>query len=403
MRLYAALAGPLVIGLVIAACSGKSAHPAGANLDGPSTEADGGTEDGASADAPFGVIDAHVPKPSPDAGCGYQAIDVSRKLANVYFVLDRSGSMGETVGGKRKIDVLRAATVNLARNIGHRAKIGATVYPKNNGPGQYCTAGAEVFPLQPGDPKSYADSGQNGPATAKLAVALEVTPYGNTPTAATLAQLAPLLGAAGPNTYLILATDGGPNCGSGDCGIEQCIPNIEGSNGCTGKINCCDSLMFDAGSSTLCVDATGALSAVSSLASLGVKVIVVGISGSAYYQNLLDALAVAGGEARKTTPRYYQVENLDELESTFGSIGTDVIVSCDFELGAAPPTANNVNVYLDDTLVYLDPVDGWTYSSDTTITLHGKACADLQAGVFQSAQVFEGCPSETPPINLLTP
>jgi hypothetical protein len=397
VRLHAALAAPLVTGALVAACSGSS-HPAGASLDGPPDGGAGGAGDDAGMDGgnPFGVVDAHIPKPSADSGCGYAAIDVSRKLPNVYFVLDRSGSMGEIVGGKKKMDVLRSATVSLGRSIGYRARIGAAMFPKSGTPGDYCLPGGEVFPLQRGDPKTYADAGLNGPVTAKLTLALAVSPFGNTPTASTLVALTPMLTAAGPDTYVILATDGGPNCGTGGCGIEQCISNIEAVSGCTGTLNCCDPAMVEGGRPELCVDANATLSAVSSLAASGVKVIVVGISGTAYYQGLLDALAVAGGAPRKTTPRYYRVDALDELESTFAGIGNDVIVSCDFELDAAPPMPNNVNVYLDDTLVYADPVDGWTYTSATTVTLHGKSCAALQAGTYESAQVYEGCPSETP-------
>ena len=382
-------------GALIAACSGSGRSPGKANLD---PAIDGGTDAG--KDSGIFVSDAMPPKPSPDAGCGYEAIDVTRTPPNVYFVIDRSGSMGEVVGGKKKIDAVRAAVVAMAQTIGFRVNVGAAVFPRVVGGDNYCAAGSEILPLQPGDPKSFADSGNLGPVALKLRNDLELAPFGNTPTGPTLAALTPMLSALGTKgTFVILATDGGPNCGTVPCGIDACIPNIEKTMGCEGELNCCDPQMVKGGKTALCVDVNGALSAVSSLAAAGVTVIVVGIAGSAYYAGLLDALAVAGGAPRPTSPRYYQVEDLNELEGTFAAIGSDVIVSCDLSLAAAPPEQNNVNVYLDDTLVYQDAKDGWTYSDGTTITLHGAACDALQAGKYKSAQVFLGCPSMTPPVN----
>ena len=393
LRLFALALGS---GAAIAACAGKG-HPANAHLDGPAEDA--GV---AGAGGGFGSFGDAMPppKPGPDAGCGYQLTDITRTPANVYFVLDRSGSMGEVVSGKKKLDAVRSAVVGMAQAIGFRVNVGAAVFPTIAGGEHYCVAGGEVLPLQPGDPKSFVENGKLGPVAQKLQQALSIAAYGDTPTAATLVALTPALTAlGGKGTYVILATDGGPNCGAGPCGVDACIPNIEHDPVCPPAINCCDKAMIKGGSTDLCVDADGTLSAVSSLAAAGVTVVVVGIPGSAYYAKLLDELAVAGGAPRETSPRYHQVSDLDALESTLAAIGSDVIVTCDLTLGQAPPESNNVNVYLDDTLVYRDPKDGWTFSSATTITLHGASCAALQAGKYKSAEVFLGCATMTVPIN----
>ena len=144
------------------------------------------------------------------------------------------------------------------------------------------------------------------------------------------------------------------------------------------------------------LDRDGALSAVSSLASAGVKVVIVGIPGTDFYGPLLDTLAVAGGAPRPTAPRYYRVGDLDEIETIFTAIGKDVVVSCDFTLSQKPEDPSLVNLYFDDEIIPSDGADGWTYTGDTSLTVHGKACADLQAGAVGNVVLYVGCPTVGP-------
>ena len=131
----------------------------------------------------------------------------------------------------------------------------------------------------------------------------------------------------------------------------------------------------------------------SSLAAIGVRVLVVGIPGSEAYASLLEAMAVAGGAPRPTSPRYYRVDDLEQVEGVLTQLGDEIPVSCTFQLEAPPADEGLVNLYFDDEVVPKDPVDGWTYDSSTSLTVHGKACDALSAGLIQHAEVFVGCPS----------
>jgi hypothetical protein len=359
-------------------------HGSGSTSGGSGHAQDGGTEQDGVTLNPL----------DPDAFCGYTSITARQDPAKIYFVLDRSGSMSDG-GGKHgnKYETVRLAVIDLSTQIGFRSRLGAAVFPAITG--DACAAGAEVMPLQDGDPKSYADKGQQGPVTKKLAQAINVSPKGGTPTGSTLTALVPKLSKLGKNTYVILATDGGPNCNTGAaCGSNECIPNIEADPGCTKDNNCCDPKVDPSYSTGDCLDSNATLSAVTALDQAGVKTLVVGIPGSAAYGTLLDLLAVAGGAPRDGTPRYYRVDDIDDLEGLLLTVGSQVTVSCDISLDSAPNDPSAINLYFDTTLVVSDMTDGWSYSNSTTITLHGKACDTLLSGGVGQVQVFEGCPTQ---------
>ena len=179
--------------------------------------------------------------------CGNEFLKALSNPPNLYFIVDRSASMSDTFGTESKSLAMRIATVGLVRRLGAEVNIGAAMFP---GPGANdqdpCSAGSEVFPMQPGDVGVDADADTNGPVTSAFSRAINLMPYGGTPTAATFVALTPTLLALPGRTYVILATDGGPNCNSSaTCGASQCIANIEGNcaepdgtNCCGG--NCCD-------------------------------------------------------------------------------------------------------------------------------------------------------------------
>ncbi len=125
---------------------------------------------------------------------------------NLYFVLDRSSSM--TIDNKWAtiIKVLGQLVIDL----GPRANLGAAVFPDPGGPSpDDCTTGIEVFATRRGD----SPAGQAGPTAIALLTELgHISAAGGTPTAATLQALAPHIESLPGTTYVILATDGGPNC-----------------------------------------------------------------------------------------------------------------------------------------------------------------------------------------------
>jgi hypothetical protein len=162
--------------------------------------------------------------------CGQEIIPAITDLPTLYFALDRSGSMQEAFAdsGTSKYDTVRGLLGDVLRQIGHRVRYGAAVFPALSNP-DGCAPGVQVFPTTTGDPPSYARDGQTGPILRELLLRLGYAAQeGGTPTAATLNALRPTLVELGPRTHVVLATDGAPNCNvEGICDAGACMLNVE--------------------------------------------------------------------------------------------------------------------------------------------------------------------------------
>ncbi|MCA9594741.1 MAG: VWA domain-containing protein [Myxococcales bacterium] len=383
MRRWAALAVAIAIA---AACSSQRRPPPF-----QAVEPDSGTG------GTLPTIDASGDGPPL---CGNTIVPVIIERPNLYFILDRSGSMAEKLPGSAydKYENARIALGSVMRAIGHRVNVGAALFPGTDS-GNGCGVGKQVFPTQQGDPPSYLQQGKDGPVlTALLATLASFAPKGGTPTTDTIKALTPTLTALPGDTNVVLATDGGPNCNLvTSCTADACIPNIEGASiggvACTPSFNCCDE-SFIQGAGLNCLDGLAAVAAVTVLANAGIKTYVVGMPGSTPYASVLDALAVAGLTDRPTSPKYYPVTDSDNLTQTLKAIGVKIAVSCTVELGEAPPDPDLVNVYFDTKVVPQSDVDGWVWTDDTTIDIVGPACDELKSGDVVQVQVAAGCPTE---------
>jgi len=354
------------------------------------------------ADAMLTDVGSADGPPSPDASglCGNQFFQAAPEPANLYFVLDRSGSMEESSGlhGWNKYTAVRVAVVNVVRTLGSRANFGAAIFPGETSLLSGCGAGFEVFETQRGDlPGGTSD----GPVTTKFSHAIDVEPNGGTPTAATLESLVPTLSALKGKTVVVLSTDGAPNCRFGQaCTASECIFNIEGATvgdkKCEGNYNCCDPTVPGSPGTSWCVDAVYTTQAIQQLRDKGIRTFVVGIPGSSYYDALLDQMAIVGGSARATSPRYYRIDDMAALSDTLQQIGNQVLLSCELMLDAVPPDREFVNVYFDQNAVAYDEANGWTWAGDKTVVLHGESCYALEQGAVGQVQVVAGCPTKQP-------
>ncbi|MEZ4223460.1 MAG: vWA domain-containing protein [Polyangiaceae bacterium] len=378
--------------LTFAACGGES-HPP---LFQPLQDASAGTGGAPLIDA--GINDG---PPSADAElCGNQLIPVVIDRPNLYFVLDRSGSMSDPqAGGLDKYQSARVAIADVLRTVGHRVRYGAAVFPGSSGPIPGCESGVEVFPTQDGDPVTFAEQQKDGPVLQALLNTLaKMSPQGGTPTSATLTALAPTLTALTGKTFVVLATDGGPNCNlATSCAIQDCMPNIEGAviNGvpCDSVYNCC-APNVPGGGPLNCVDGPASEAAVAALAAQGIPTYVVGMPGSEVFAKVLDKLAVAGLTARATSPKYYAVSDATELSDALKQIGVTVAISCTIELDFEPEDADLVNVYFDKSVLPGDATDGWQWAGSKTIEILGPACDKLKSGDVYQLQVVGGCPTQ---------
>jgi hypothetical protein len=199
---------------------------------------------------------------------------------------------------------------------------------------------------------------------AAIAASIAATqPNGSTPTAMAIAGASMYAATlADPNPkYILLATDGLPNCGAGGGGDP---------------------------------DAPAAIKAVMDSAMMGVPVFVVGIGTVAEATATLTAMAVAGGRPQAADPKYYPVSSTAELVNVLGTIG-GMIGSCSFGLGTPPPDPSNIAVTAGGAKIPKDPghVSGWDYGTgQTSVQLFGKWCDDAKAGKLTDVKAIFGCP-----------
>jgi hypothetical protein len=323
--------------------------------------------------------------------CGTEVHEVRFDVPNIYFVLDRSGSMATLeASGDTRYSIVREAAVDMLRRLGSLINVGAAVFPHGDLAANPCHAGDEIFPVMAGDP--IEEGGGDGPVTIAFRASTNQTPEGGTPISATLVKLYPKLTALEGHTIVMLLTDGGPNCNDAiTCTISECQPNIEGQ--CPPTENCC-AVDHPSGGPHLCIDRAATVDAVADIAAAGIEIYVIGITGSQYYGAILDEMAVAAGTAQSGVPLYFEVEDLTTLSDVFAQIAAEGI-SCELPVADPPEEQGFTNVYLDCDLLPQDPLDGWTWLGDTVV-LHGEACAKLKSGAVTQVQVITGCPTEVP-------
>jgi hypothetical protein len=374
----ASLAGTVLL----AACSSGRPPPAGGG-----SNVDVGTSGG------FDTSEKSTKPP----GCGQKedgtycdCVDVPlfTNPPNMYFVLDRSGSM---IPGD-KWTTVRIVVGKILRAIGPRASFGAMIFPGTGG-GAACAPGTEVMSLRPGDPPSSID----GPTTKYLLTATQVPASGGTPTAAALTQALDRLRGVAAKTFVILATDGAPNCNSfASCSYQTCQLNIESAPGCPagGPGNCCEP---PDGYRENCLDDSATLSGIQALRSEGIQTYVVGLPGSATYASFLDQAAIAGGTAQTGTTKYFRVDATNEatLLTALKKIAAQIVATCVIELNEPPRDPNLVNVYLDEVVLPFNPADGWSIDGKT-VTLTGAACQRVLSGDVLGVRVIAGCPRVEP-------
>jgi hypothetical protein len=355
-----------------------------------------------------------VPEPADDAGpnlgdagvepsgpCGDQSIPAITNPPNLSFIIDHSASMGDELAGSglSKYENARIALSRVLKAIGHRVNYGAAIFPGLDGV-TGCEAGDQLMKVAPGDAPSYARDDKTGPRLRDLLLRLTIADVdGGTPVAATLDAMRPVLTELAGETFVVLVTDGAPNCNRDlECSPSGCIPNIEGLSlggmACNDGYNCCAPSSQLPTANLSCVDDDASIAAVSALADAGISTFVVGMPGSEPYVELLNVMAEVGGTAREGALKYYPVEDTVELEASLKAIAASVSITCEIPLNYQPPDPDYVNVYFDGALVEYDPSDGWEWAESGHVIIRGEACDQLSAGDVLEVQVLAGCKTE---------
>ncbi len=325
--------------------------------------------------------------------------EVSQSPTTLYLLLDRSGSMTEIVKGtgRSRWGLVRSALLDpkdgVLRKLGGRIAVAAAWFPSPS-QSDVCNSGRQVFPLTRGSPQVY------DALEAKLASAI---PRGQTPTAASLREVARALAKAPRPAHVILATDGGPNCGAGPCDAAHCSYNIEGDQvvigaTCDASFNCCDPARVNSGLGwKACLDDEASADAAAALAAEGIKVFVLGVPGTpAAYATSLDAIAVAGGAPREGAGHAYYsaaAPTREALVEALDAIAAKAVDSCTIRLESAVEDPGVTNVLLDG--VPIAPEDGWRWASPSSVELTGGACERVRDGQVARVQVVVGCRTVT--------
>jgi hypothetical protein len=160
--------------------------------------------------------------------------------------------------------------------------------------------------------------------------------------------------------YLLLATDGLPNCAPG-------------------------------ASKATTDDSAGAESAVTNAKAAGFDTFVVGIAttADAMATMTLNQMADNGGVPQTgAATSYYAVSDTATLETALNSILSG-IVSCTIAVPPDPPANSTVGISVTtgggDIAVPKDPTNGWSYSSDgKSILFNGTACSSLMNGSYSN-------------------
>lgn len=340
------------------------------------------------ADGPIVVINADVipawwitsdtpqepdtpPPPSVDSNCGIIQQDTVRKPADIMLVLDRSASMdfsikekdcycssdvgtpvcSDTTDCKTRWESLKPA-LDATLTSSNYVNWGLKFFPSGNSSSMSanCTV-TNTIEVEIDDPDSVANI-QAAIESTTLVLA--------TPTAAAIKVATSYLQSLDDTNqkFILLATDGEPNCGGNPASIMN-------------------------------VDVDGAGAAAAAAKDAGFPVYVIGIGPS--LENLT-TIAQQGG-----TDDYYPVSSPEQLVDALSSI-SKTVGSCVYTSEEAPEDPENVAVYFNKEKIEKSDENGWTYGDSTKeIKLTGSYCDTIMAGEEDvSVQILFGCPGMPP-------
>jgi hypothetical protein len=305
--------------------------------------------------------------------CGEAEFDIARTVPDMLIVLDRSNSMGS--GASPLWDTTRNALYSITASMDSQVWFGLFVYP-----GPLCTGANDLARdcSAPTDPTVPLGPGKSG------AIKTALTPMkvcGGTPIAATLMAAGQYLQTKVPASnharYILLATDGGPDCNhSLDLSTCTCTPG----GSCVVPENCLDDARTNKVLGELCA--------------AGIKTYVVGLGSVQLEAAVLQAMAQHGCTGKPYTPA-----DPAAITKTFGEIAAGV-ATCSFEMDCSKiPDPGLVNFYFDGKLVprINSHSGGWDWvvpckgNNIGKVEFFGFDCEAIKANQVKKVSATFGC------------
>lgn len=361
------------------------------------------------------------PAACPDTGlpqeCGSSAETADIKTVNMMLVVDKSGSMSDTPTGfaKSKWISLGGALQTALADVADQMNFGLILYPYDPAGGA-TQEGVTCSVVDGPDAVNVPIAEGTRTVSQIVRIVQDTSPSGGTPTAAALKAALNYYTtgdgkALSGDKYVLLATDGGPNCNALNSACQNdpdlCTVNLDSKNPDSpvkcNMTNCCVRATTGMVVSEQCLDHLAVIDTIRQLKNAGVTTFVVGIPGTEAYASYLDQFAEASGQLNPNAPpEYYSVDasgGVEGLADVFKGIVTQLVHSCNIPLKAPPTDVNKVNVAIDCKLESpTDPTGGWeidTSSDPNTLILKGETCANVQINGAERVDLYYGCP----PIN----
>jgi Mg-chelatase subunit ChlD len=335
-----------------------------------SVDADDRLDAGAKRDAVASAADSG---PANALACAVKAaVQLDPQQADVLILLDRSGSMDTAFGSGTRYQAVASLLSDVVTSYAARVRFGYQESPGRQ------TCGSQALATCCASPPTVDVAGDN--ATAVVAAIAAAAPMeGGTPTAAALQAARGYYDALGDgveNRYVLLATDGEPNCTLAGTLASGTTPDA-----------------------SACADA---LAEVSALAAAGVRVIVLGV-GSDLEDNAngssacLNAMAHAGGAAASPgNPGYFAASDAEQLrlavEQIFGGVARS---PCSVRFRTELGDTLNVAVYLDGQQIPRVADNGWWLDltqSPPAVHITGVYCDEIAEFRVRTVEARYVCP-----------
>ena len=362
---------------------GEAAPPTGAGGSSANTGTGNnngiGASSGAGASSGVGLSSGSGGDVSMPTSCGQTNVPIEAVPPDVLIVQDKSGSMNNDdsdsscnngCGANSKWSQMSAALTQVVTNTDSQINWGLKFFSDNNA----CYgAGAPVVGV----------GAMNGTMISNV-IAM-TSAGGNTPTRDAVTTGAAYLAALTDSNpkYILLATDGLPNCPVG------CSTMNKPNSSCTNTDNPSE-------------DAAATMAIQNALNNSGIKTFVIGVGNVTSAQNTLNSFATAGGLAQSgASTSYYAATDPTALEAALNAL-VGAVFSCTVSLSGAPTGFTNVAVSAIDAstqkpvAIAQDPTNGWTFdSAKQNILLKGTACDNLKNGTYTNLNFIYACSGTT--------